>query len=872
MENVPKPQFAQSCIERVKQETLTEHEESQVKKGSFRGHTASITKPVTDEGAIAQACVESPGREGGLDIGGIVKLITHARAKKSSAQQGVKWRAGIVTNLGAGDGKLFVEQYCDPGGIDIEKTTATVSDANSFENKLIDYEKQIECDLNKVKKSKRKILFPVMEQKVCSYLRSGRFRENELLKDDSTSVGRLVFSDKNFLKIKESAIDCVMDYFDDLCYQCLSWKADFLISNVHELVSLLMTVKHMVDSCSSVFRVFLSRFYHFILRVPENVFHVFLMDFGSVDKDKPYLNDWVYLLYDLDRFENHERKDRILHEMISACQSNESLRDFLRKYQMKKINETAIFSLAGEYDRALKENNGSAFLCLSIRLLGFYSGLPSYPTMGLAALKYVYKNKHVPIVAGPLESFIELHDNLSGSENVAIHQLLLFIRDDHCPDNKKLPADLYYYLQSLVFYLSGDYEKAIDNARRCHYAEACWLIGFIKKEQGDYKMATEYFERTSSMGLSIGHYDLGEVYHLSGKEDECVLNELEAAKKYLNYLGFKDVGALEPLLEELKDRQPQGAEVKLNPLDDIEVLATAIEGELKTKPGKKKKKKRKSQKESELATVMTEQSFDDVNTMVKKESQDSVGQVQGGARRKTSGGYVRFGADSEMSSQSKKRKVRSYKLRIEQMLWRREYLEIQKLLVESYHYFRDDIMSRFALVQSGLWMLRKLANDTLYLNVMLSKGVQGIDIGWASPDGDKAYQEEYVAIKDRLSNITCHEPTSSPSDDIRNGNCDLGILWLAFFFSNESRHWREDPVGTVNAVKAFVHDVKTLFLGASYLSCISHTTCDYKDQTLHRRDFYDAADLMNEFRLLIKAGGKLPARIEKKTPFGKLFK
>ena len=136
----------------------------------------------------------------------------------------------------------------------------------------------------------------------------------------------------------------------------------------------------------------------------------------------------------------------------------------------------------------------------------------------------------------------------------------------------------------------------------------------------------------------------------------------------------------------------------------------------------------------------------------------------------------------------------------------------------------------------------------------------------------KKYQEEYVEIKDRLSNITCHAPTSSPSDEIRNGNCDLGMLWLAFFFSNESRSWREDPVGTVNAVKAFLHDVPTQFLVASILSSTSHITCDYEEKALHRRDFYDAADLMNEWRLLIKAGRKLPAHIENMTPFGKLFK
>ena len=208
--------------------------------------------------------------------------------------------------------------------------------------------------------------------------------------------------------------------------------------------------------------------------------------------------------------------------------------------------------------------------------------------MAIAALRYIYENKHIPIIAGPLNNLIKLHEGLEGGENIAIYQLLLFIKNGCFSDDEKLPADLFYYVRALVFYLAGDYEKAIDNARICHYAEAYWLIGFIKKEQGCYKAAIQYLERTSSMELPIGHYDLGEVYHLSGKEDKCVLNELEAAKKYLNYLGFNDVGALEPLLEELKERQPPDTKIKLNPFDDVEVLAAAIEGEPKTKPGKKK--------------------------------------------------------------------------------------------------------------------------------------------------------------------------------------------------------------------------------------------------------------------------------------------
>ena len=161
-----------------------------------------------------------------------------------------------------------------------------------------------------------------------------------------------------------------MVYFDDLYCQCVSWKVELLISNVHELVSLLMTVKQMVDSYSSVFRVFLSRFYHFILGVPENLFHEFLMDFRSVDKDKPYLTDWTFLLSDLDRFENHERKDRILCELRSACQSNESCGLF-GGLSRKKINEGSVFSLAGEYDRAIKDNNGSGFLCLRYPVVRF---------------------------------------------------------------------------------------------------------------------------------------------------------------------------------------------------------------------------------------------------------------------------------------------------------------------------------------------------------------------------------------------------------------------------------------------------------------------------------------------------------------------
>lgn len=526
-----------------------------------------------------------------------------------------------------------------------------------------------------------------------------------------------------------------------------------------------------------------------------------------------------------------------------------------------------------------------AFYCLGFWQSGFCS-----PDIGLIALQSLYQNRALSSVKELLVNSQKAACN-DGQDNPALYALMEFLINYACEDSvaRVENDDLRYYLKSLIFYLDGQLDKAIAQARLSRFPEAFWLLGSLQmsKENANTEEAIASIESAIMRGVEAGKLKLALLLLKSMEPDLLKISGL--LNDVLEHYGRLGAVKLQSELAEVRDSLELSAEASsvvnspaLNDdwllSDDMPKRSSAVAPRNKNK-GKRSKHKRAGSRGGKERSAADSDSHKTgrANKAADAENRPTVDIAQAVVPQHQTQWLTQY----EMAILS---------LSVTHAISCQGYDHAYELLLAANEKVNWDFQQA-TIARLDLWRLRELANNRQHLQLLsqsVQAGEQTIEFS-VIPQQSPLLGQFGLA---RIEPIPLTGDVSVARDALRHLVIDKSLNWLCFLHAEPlaledlKRRWQDHPLETAEQqLTDFEHSLSMAFTTASYLSMLGHLYGDIardRDpadgiEEIRRiralsAAFYEAANKFNEWRNRLKNDGVLNSRIAKATPLGNLQK
>ncbi|MBO9493713.1 hypothetical protein J7438_06390 [Thalassotalea sp. G20_0] len=539
------------------------------------------------------------------------------------------------------------------------------------------------------------------------------------------------------------------------------------------------------------------------------------------------------------------------------------------------------FMGSGEFDETCTIEY--TFFCLGFWQSGFCS-----PDIGLIALQILYQNRSLPSVKELLVNSQKAACN-DGQDNPALYALMEFLINYACEDSvaRVENDDLRYYLKSLIFYLDGQLDKAIAQARLSRLPEAFWLLGSLQmsQENANTEEAIASIESAIIRGVEAGKLKLALLLLKSREPDLLKISGL--LNDVMEHYGSLGAVKLQSGLAEVRDILELSAEASsvvnspaLNDdwllSDDMPKRSSAVAPRNKNK-GKRSKHKRAGSRGGKERSAADSHKTGRANKAVGADHRPTVDIPLAVVPQCQTQWLTQY----DMAILS---------LSVTHAVYCRGYDQAYELLLEANGKVNWDFQQA-TIARLDLWRLRELANNHQHLQ-LLSQSVQA---------GEKTIEFSVIPQQSPLLGqfgLARSEPIpltgdiSVARDALRHLLIDKSLNWLCFLHAEPlaledlKRRWQDHPLETAEQqLTDFEHSLSMVFTTASYLSMLGHLYGDIardRDpadgiEEIRRikalsAAFYQAANKFNEWRNRLRDDGELNSRIAKATPLGNLQK